>query len=162
MNKSTKKSVLGGDLSTTTTYQAGVMQASVHRKLQKYCDEVLRPYGISKMQWLIIGTILDAGPAGVTITELAHKLDTGLPYLTNTLNLLQSKHIIERASNDDDSRAKMVTIADRYLDTATEIERVLRDKLRQTIYAHIDPSEFKIYMKVMYQLAGVDDSSQSQ
>ena len=76
------------DLGKITTYQAGVAQAAMHRVLQKLCDNILQPFGISKMQWLIIGTALDAGKHGVRISDLAAQLGTTMPYLTTTVNLL--------------------------------------------------------------------------
>src|SRR5689334_6272433 len=105
--KSINESLNRGDLSNITTYQAGVAQASTHRVLQKYCDEVLAAYGITKMHWLIIGTVLDAGENGVRLTDLTDKLGTTMAYLTNTVNLLESKAMLSRTSHATDSRSKV-------------------------------------------------------
>lgn len=146
-----------GDLSEITTYQAGVMQASSHRLLRKHCDEILKPYGISKMQWLIIGTVFDAGPAGVRLTDLAKILDTTLSYLTSTINLLVSKGMLVRLENEADSRSKFVCIDSDFAPICHKIERTLRHALRKSIYARIDPAEFRIYMKVLNQLSKVNN-----
>lgn len=143
------------DLSGITTYQAGVLQATAHRLLQKQCDIILRPYDITKMQWLIIGTILDAGEAGVRITDLAKKLDTTLSYLTNTINLLESKQMLVRAIDERDVRAKIVRVDDAFKPKCADIEAALRQGLRESIYAHISPEDFRVYMKVMAQLSEI-------
>lgn len=144
------------DLSTTTTYQAGATQAYVHRKLQKICDDILAPYGITKMQWLVIGTVYDAKAEGVRLSDLAEKLGTNLPYLTNTINLLEGRGILVRKENTQDSRSKLVAVADSYKAKCQEIEATLREGLRQTIYAGIDPVEFRVYIKVLNELAAVE------
>lgn len=149
MNKSTRFM----NIRDITTYQAGVIQAATHRALQKQCDEILRPYGISKMQWLIIGTVMDSGPDGIRITELSEKLGTTLGYLTNSINLLESKNIVSRITDKNDSRSKYVAINKSYMKTCEEIENFLRDKLRETIYSNIDQNDFRIYMKVLYKLS---------
>ncbi|GAC1387508.1 MAG: hypothetical protein NVS1B7_0820 [Candidatus Saccharimonadales bacterium] len=145
------------DLHNVTTYQAGVMQATTHRVLQKHCDEILKVYGVTKMQWLIIGTVLDAGSQGIRITELSEAVGTNLPYLTNTINLLESKNILIRTQHKEDNRSKLVAINPTFINTCQEIENTLRQALRRSIYANIDPKEFHIYMKVMSQLANVEN-----
>lgn len=151
--QSHNKSFVGGALSNITTYQAGVAQAHAHRILQKVSDEALLPYGVSKMQWLIIGTVLDAGENGIRLTDLAEIMGTKLPYITNMVNLLESKGMLSRQDSDSDGRSKFIVIDDGFAPMCTKIEHALRDALRRSIYAHIDQDEFKIYMKVMYQLS---------
>lgn len=157
MIKSTANRLERNHLINLTTYQAGVLQATAHRTLQKYCDEVLKTYGISKMQWLIIGTILDSGSRGIRVTDLAEKVGTTLSYLTNTINLLESKSILKRVAHDEDNRAKYVSISEDYIKTCDEIEKYLRDKLRGSIYANVSPEDFQTYMKVLAQLSKVND-----
>lgn len=145
------------NLAGITTYHAGATQAYVNRKLQRICDAILEPFGITKMQWLIIGTILDSGKPGIRISDLAEKLGTNAPYLTNAINLLESRNILNRKENNADSRSKLVVVSDDFAAKCPEIEAALRDGLRKTIYANIDPVEFSIYIKVQEQLAQVDD-----
>lgn len=142
-------------LSTITTYHAGILQSSTHRLLQKYSDEILKPYGITKMQWMIIGSVLDEGEQGVSITDLAKKLDTTLSYLTNTINLLESKGILERTAHDKDDRVKLVTVNTKFLLKCKEIETHLRDHLRKVIYKDITPEEFLTYIQVLQKLSKI-------
>ena len=141
------------NISKLTTYQAGASQARFNRKLQTLCDQILEPYGITKMQWLIIGTVLDEHETGIRLSELAERLGTSMPYLTTTINLLESKDILERESSTKDTRAKIIRVAKGYQRTCKKIEDALRDGLRKEIYAKIDPAEFRVYLKVMQQLA---------
>lgn len=154
-NSSTAARINQGDLSHITTYQAGILQAAAHRQLQRYCDEALEPYGITKMQWLIIGTVLDAGQAGIRLTELSAKLGTTASYITASVNFLEASGYVKRAENSQDSRSKLVLINPDIVDRCHEIEVTLRQALRETIYADIDPVEFRIYMKVLVLLSGV-------
>ena len=139
-----------------TTYQAGIDQANMNRKLQKICDDILRPYGITKMQWLIIGAILDHDEEGVRLSELAEELGTSMPYLTAAVNQLEAREILQRQSNEKDVRSKLITVADDYKATCHEIEKTLRNGLRKTIYAKVDPQEFRIYLKVMSELSSFE------
>ncbi|MDQ3123241.1 MAG: MarR family transcriptional regulator [bacterium] len=147
------------DLSNITTYQAGTIQAHVHRALQKRCDEILAPFGITKMHWMIIGNVMDAGSKGVRVSDLAEKLGTTISYLTTNVNLLEKTGFLLRTDNKEDSRSKYIKVMPNQLAKCRKIEKTLREDLRKTIYATIDPDEFRIYMKVMYQLKSVNKQS---
>lgn len=153
MNKSTFNLIQHGDLSKTTTYQAGIAQATMHRKLQKFCDDVLEPYGISKMQWLIVGTVLDHRSTGIRVSDLADIIGTNLPYMTNTVNKLEDKKILARVDNQLDNRSTFITITPAFAPKCKKIEATLRDALRQKVYAGVSFEDFRVYMKVLYILA---------
>lgn len=154
------KNILETDISQIITYQAGVQQATMHRVLQKHCDAVLKPYGITKMHWLIIGTTLDGGSDGVRLTDLAESLGTTTSYITNAITLLESKKILTRKDNNTDSRSKLVSINHTFIPKCAEIEATLRKELRKYIYSQIEPADFRTYMKVIYKFASVDKGHQ--
>lgn len=145
------------DLSQVTTYQVGVSQAAVHRIIQKVCDEYLDDFGLTKMHWILVGTILDAGSKGIRITELALKLHTGLPYLTTTINNLESKEILTRISDPKDTRAKFVCVDSKFAKKCPKIEHGLRNHLRNIIYSKVSPEEFKNYILVLDLLSQTED-----
>ena len=162
MKRQIPKFILDGDLGQVTTYQAGVMQAMVNRALQKRCDEVLKAFYLTKTQWLIIGTVLDAGSSGIKMSDLADCLDTNLPYITNTVNILESKDMLMRKKNNDDNRSKMICINPEFVDECQKIEHALRDALRHSIYADVSTEDFRTYLKVMYQLINVEPKDSNQ
>lgn len=136
-----------------TTYQAGVLQAKMHRALQKQCDLILKEFGISKMHWLIVGSVLDSGEQGVRLTELAETLGTTMSYITSAINLLELKHMVIRKDSNTDSRSKLISINSSFVPECAKIEATLRDGLRKSIYATVNPDDFKTYMKVLFQLS---------
>ena len=142
-------------LSNITTYQAGAAQAAMHRQVQKMSDDILRPFGLTKMQWMIIGCVLEAGIDGARISDLSKKLGTTIAYLTNTINVLETRNILKRRGNELDNRSKLVTVVPGYVEKCHEIENVMRDELRKSVYSKIDPEDFTTYFKVVFQLIDV-------
>jgi DNA-binding MarR family transcriptional regulator len=140
-------------LTNVTTYQSGVVQSASYRALNKFTNDILQQHGLTTMQWFIIGTIYDAGTNGIRITDLGKKIDTRLSFLTNTVNLLESKGIVERLSHQTDSRSRMVVVKDSYRETCEEIELDLRSKMRTAIYSKMSPEEFRVYIGVLYKLS---------
>lgn len=138
-----------------TTYQSGVVQSSAFRALKKHTAQLLKEHDMTTMQWFIVGTIYDAGPVGIRLTDLATKLDTGLPFLTNTLNLLESKGMVQRLSHANDNRSRMVSVTPAFKKKCPGIERDLRNKLRKSLYLSITPEELSTYIAVLHKLSHV-------
>lgn len=142
-------------LKDITTYQSGVVQSAAFRALNKFTTGILKEHGLTTMQWFIIGTIYDAGSEGVRITDLGKKIDTRLSFLTNTVNLLESKGVLERLSHQTDSRSRLVVVKSSYRPTCLAIEQDLRARMRAAIYKEISPDEFRTYIDVLYKLSGI-------
>ena len=142
------------NLAQITTYQSGIAQASAHRVINRVVSDYLLEHGISAMQWFTIGTIFDAGEKGIRLSDLMKKLQTTLPYITNTVTLLESKGIVQKVSHAGDSRIKLVSITPKYRRTVRQIEAGLRDHLRQTLYNEDDISrqELQDYITVVYKI----------
>lgn len=152
MNKSTTQTTWHKVHAGTATYHAGVAQNTTYRYLNQLFSELLQPYELSCMQWFMIGKIYDAGPNGISITDLAQQLATGLPFVTNSVNLLSAKGIVKRMESELDARTKLVAIEDASVQTIEHIEKELRSKIRNSIYKSIDPDDLKVYIKVLYQI----------
>ena len=144
------------DISKITTYQSGIAQASAHRVINRVVTDFLLQYGLTSMQWFVIGTIYDSGDNGLQLSDLMRKVNTTLPYITNTISLLESKGIIKKISHTGDSRIKLVSVAENYKKTVEEIEEGLRDHLRDTLYKGdgISREELNNYIAVLYKIVG--------
>lgn len=142
------------DISRITTYQSGVAQASAHRLIGRVTSDFLLEYGISKMEWFVLGLIYDAGQAGARVSHLMRQLDTTLPYITNTVNSLQSKGFITKIAHAGDSRIKLIRIADDKDNLVETIETGLRQRLRKELYRddHITRNELTSYIRVLFKI----------
>lgn len=140
-------------LGNVATYQAGIAQSSAHRLLKRFTEECVSDYDITAMQWFMIGLIYDAGSAGLGVSEISRRLGTNVPYVTNTLNILEAKGIVSRQRRSEDSRAKAVTIAPGFAPIIPTIEQDLRRKMREELYMTITPDELRAYVTVLYKLS---------
>lgn len=153
MNSSSNQSNEAFSLTDVTTYQSGVVQASAYRVVKHHTAHLLKDFGLSCMQWFVIGTVLDAGSKGLRISDLARQLDTTLAYMTNTVNLLESRGILHKKIHEHDARTKLVTVNSGYKKTVRKIETELRERLREKLYQNISRSELTTYVTVLYKLS---------
>lgn len=131
------------------TYHVGIIESAAHRALRQHKDTLLRNYGITGIEWYIIGTIADAGKHGIRITELSRILGTTMGFMTKTMKLLEAKRIVIRKANAHDARSSYFVLSGGYNKTYLEIEHELRTKLRKSIYSLVTPEELTIYIQVL-------------
>lgn len=152
MNKSRKFSEK--DISLITTYQSGIAQASAHRRVNRIVTDFLLAHNLSPMQWFTLGTIYDASPAGIRLSDLARSLDTTLPYITNSINMLESKNLVGKMTHPGDSRIKIVAVNPEKIPIIQEIEAGLRERMRDELYSEdrISREELSVYIHVIYKM----------
>lgn len=131
------------------TYHVGIIESAAHRALRQHKDTLLRNYGITGVEWYIIGTIADAGSQGIRLTELARMLGTTMGFMTKTMKLLEAKDIVLRTANAADARSSYFILNNNYKKTYEEIEHELRARLRKSIYSLVTPEELTTYIKVL-------------
>ncbi|MDQ3123176.1 MAG: hypothetical protein M3Q14_00615 [bacterium] len=153
MEKASKNIDSSLSLDVTTTYQSGVAQASAFRVVKHHTAHYLQDYNLTCMQWFTIGTVLDAGPKGIRLSDLAHKLDTTIAYMTNTVNLLESLDIFTKKTHKYDARTKLVAVKPHYKKTCATIEKGLRLRLGLVLYQNLSYDELATYVKVLYKIS---------
>jgi DNA-binding MarR family transcriptional regulator len=142
------------DLAVISTAQAGIVEASVHRRLQKVFASFLQSHNLAAMEWFVIGYLHEKGnEQRVLISDIAKNLQTTMPYMTNLLHSLESKGLIEKVGREADNRTKLVKILPKAEAVYDAIENDLRSKLRSFIYGKVSQKDFLVYIRVMYSLA---------
>jgi DNA-binding MarR family transcriptional regulator len=153
MNSSTQLSASAHHLSETRTWQTGILQVSVQRDIKKLSDSFLKQYDLTTMHWFVLGAVLDAGDAGIRLTDLAVRVGTTLGYLTNAVNNLELKHMMVRVDHASDSRTKLLMIAPEFISQCKVIENGLRELLRDEFYKKISREELQQYISVLEKLS---------
>jgi DNA-binding MarR family transcriptional regulator len=148
------------DISQISTYESGIMQSTAHRILGRIKTDYLAKYGLSPTQWYIIGLAYDASTAGIRLSDLKNILDTTMPFITTTVNHLESKGILQKISHTEDSRIKIARLNPAYIKTVRKIEEGLRQELRDRLYNqdNISREELSAYIHVLYKIAQTNKS----
>lgn len=155
MTVSNKFSNNTSSLGELTTYNVGVIEAAAHRALRQHKDSLLRNYGLTGVEWYIIGTVADAGKAGIRATDLANILGTTMSFLTKTTALLEAKKYVFKTANVDDARSNFICFNEKKRTVIEEIEVALRQKLRKSIYGQVSPEELLTYISVMQKFSQI-------
>lgn len=141
--------------SDTTTYQNTLTQARAHRALKTKLSYFLRPHNLTMMQWVIVGSLYEAGNTGTRVSDLADRLDTSLAFVTTTLNVLEAKGVVRRENHAQDNRAKIVFLTDDFTPKVPEIEKEINKKLQEWLSQAITREEFASYLGAMTKIASI-------
>ena len=136
-----------------TTYQTIITQARANRVLKSRTSYFLRSYNITMMQWAIIGSLSAGGKDGMRVSDLAHQLDTSLAFITTTLNVLEAKNIVSRASHEQDNRAKIVHLTPEFEPKVAAIEKELGKKMCDWLIPAIGEDDLLTCIQVLGKIS---------
>jgi DNA-binding MarR family transcriptional regulator len=136
-----------------TTYHNTLTQARAHRIIKTKLSYFLRPHNLTMMQWAIVGSLYKAGDTGMRVSDLANQLDTSLAFVTTTLNVLEAKNIVERASHAQDNRAKVVHLTAEFRPKVEVIEKEIAEKMSDWLVPTLGREQLDNYLIVIHKIA---------
>ena len=131
------------------TYQVALLQAKAHRAVQHYTAEFLKPYGLTAMEWTLLGYIADKSNGGVKATDIAEAFSVDASLMTNTINKLVMQELVVRAPHPDDQRIRMIKLTDKGADLVSEIESSLEPSMLGQWLSGLSPALLGSYVKVL-------------
>jgi DNA-binding MarR family transcriptional regulator len=140
-----------------TTYHNTLTQARAHRIIKTKLSYFLRPHNLTMMQWAIVGSLYKAGDTGMRVSDLASQLDTSLAFVTTTLNVLEAKNIVERASHAQDNRAKVVHLTAVFRPKVEVIEREIAEKMSDWLVPALGREQLDNYIAVIHKIANSEE-----
>lgn len=135
-----------------TTYQAVITQARAYRTLRSFMVETLRKYDLTLTEWLMIGSVIDAGKDGTRISELADVLGVEMPVITNLVNRAVKDGWVTRVTDKTDRRSKRISATRLGGEKACVIEGELRAETKDWL-SNLDSDMVGGYLAVVAELS---------
>jgi DNA-binding MarR family transcriptional regulator len=144
-----------------TTYQTGVLQARAHRALRSFMQVRLKEHKLSSLQWSVLGLAFDyTVKGGVKVSQLAQLLNVEISLVTATLNQLEPRGLLERISDEEDSRAKRVITTRAGEKLLKKIEPKLHRQLEHWL-EDIHDQQLGLYIRTLQQLARKEQTDET-
>jgi DNA-binding MarR family transcriptional regulator len=100
--------------------------------LEHQLNEVLRPYGITDLQYNVLRILRGAGPTGLCGREISERLVSKVPDVSRLLDRMEGMQLLRRERDDTDRRhvtARITPKGLRVLDEATpDLEAFERER----------------------------------
>jgi MarR family transcriptional regulator for hemolysin len=85
----------------------------ISRMRRTLFDQELKPLGITRSQWWVLGNLSRHSDTGMIQTELARILEVGKVTVGGLIDRLEEDRLVIRRDDADDRRVKRVFITDR-------------------------------------------------
>lgn len=112
-----------------TTYRVGLLQAKAYRILKNHTDKGLEPYGLSTVEWALLGLLHD-NLTGMKPSVLALELGVEAPFVTSLVTPLIKKGLVDSRRDEKDTRSKSIYLTAKGVTKVESIEKELRSFMK--------------------------------
>lgn len=129
------------------TYKSGILQVKAYRILQENVSQTLEKFDINPSKWSILGLVYE-NKDGIRLSEIANILNVEPPLITQLVNELKQKRIMELHPHPQDKRAKLLFLTSKGKSLIPSVEQLLTETLNKLL-ANITKEELDAYRKVL-------------
>jgi MarR family transcriptional regulator for hemolysin len=133
------------------TYSVGLLQTKVYRALKVNTELILKPYGISSIEWAYLGTISEY-TNGIRAGDLAEILGVEAPFITSLSTKFLRRKLVAYEKDPTDKRAKCIIITTEGKKVVQEIEPILREESKKWL-KDLSIKEVLTYIKVLKKIS---------
>ena len=114
-----------------TTYRVGLLQAKAYRILKSTTTQLLKPLGISTIEWAFLGLLHDRG----SLRSKAAALELGVepPFITVLVTSLKNRGLVSETKEANDTRAKSLQLTEEGRVFVDSTEKIVREGMRSSI-----------------------------
>jgi DNA-binding MarR family transcriptional regulator len=123
----------------------------ISRMRRTLFDQALKPLGITRAQWWVLGNLSRQSDAGMTQTELARFLDIGKVTVGGLLDRLEDSGLVRREDDAGDRRVKRVFITSTGFETLGKIKSV-GGRLDRVVFRNVAEAEIASACAVLAQV----------
>ena len=107
------------------TYKIGLLQTKAYRILNQETAKALKPFGITPIDWALLGLLYEASQEGLRLSQLAIELGVEAPYITEQSESLIKQKWITVTPTPSDKRVKLMALTDHARKKIPNIEKKL-------------------------------------
>jgi DNA-binding MarR family transcriptional regulator len=104
------------------SYETMLIVNQSQQSLKQMLSICLGHYGLTMMQWLVIGVLIEQPQKPI---DIARHIGVTPPYITMTLNQIKKLGYVTKTLIEDDGRSKIIVISSEGKALALEIEKKL-------------------------------------
>ena len=131
------------------TYKTSLLQTKAYRLLREYIVAIFKEYDLTVTQWSVLGNLYES--TQMRLADIAELLGVEAPHITNMIDILIQKGLVERKENIDDKREKLITLTPKAQELIPHIEQEAYKKLHD-LFQGISEETVNTYFSVLTYL----------
>lgn len=140
-------------------HQIAVVQSRAVRNMTHLRERTLREHDITSPEWFVLSNVNESGrKEGLRVGDIARALDVQSTYITGTLRQLTSKKLVELTVDEEDRRARFVTLTK----AGQALIKIIDVELTKSLSAIVPISDkaWQNYVEVLTRFAEINDKLQ--
>ena len=133
-----------------TTYDIGLVQARGYRALKQMTAAVLKPEGLTTIEWAMLG-IISHHEEGIRSTEVSELLGVQPPLVSRLITKAESGNWIS-VTKGEDKRERILQLSKHGKGQLGRIEKLVRAQLKP-ILAGVAPRDLVGYLRTLSRIA---------
>ncbi len=133
-----------------TTYDIGLVQARGYRALKQMTAAVLKPEGLTTIEWAMLG-IISHHSDGIRSTEVAELLGVQPPLVSRLITKAESGNWIT-VTKGADKRERILSLSKHGAGQISRIENLVRTQLKPML-AGVAPRDLIGYLRTLSRIA---------
>jgi DNA-binding MarR family transcriptional regulator len=140
-------------LKKSRMHELSMAQMFMARNIGSFHQGALKEYGLSSIQWLVLGVIADStARGGIRVTDLATSFDVKTTYITSVLNSLRAKKYVETRYDPQDARVRLAIITATGAEQIISIESHMQKEIARMLNGVISAQELEQYIQTLQKL----------
>ena len=135
-----------------TMYELCLLHARADRALRSVVTRQLDSQQLTMMEWLALGSIVEAPKEGLSMSQIAAVLNVTLPQVTALVSNLTKAKVVRQKVLVSDRRGRQVQATAKGQRVMLRLEDTIADAVREWTQ-DIPPDELTQYIEVVKQLA---------
>lgn len=134
-------------------HELSMAQMRVSRITEQFNQKLVKRYGVTPIEWLVLSSIAEHSPDGIRVTDLAGVFDVKTTYITSVLNGLRAKSCIDTRFDPNDARVRLAVVTKTGAKQLSHIEQTARQVIVERLGGVIPARDFERYATVLIRLA---------
>jgi DNA-binding MarR family transcriptional regulator len=141
-------------LEQSRMHELSMAQMFTSRNVGDFHQRTLKEYGLSSIQWLVLGVISGATTdGGIRVTDLATLFDVKTTYITSVLNSLRAKKYVETRYDPRDARVRLAIVTSTGAEQVTLIEKSMRKEIVRLLDGVVSGQDLEKYVQSLKKFA---------
>lgn len=135
-----------------TMYQACLLHARADRVLRMVVAEGLEQWKLTMMEWLLLGVINEGPDNGITLSDIARRLDVSQPQVTALMNKADKQSLVRQKVQRSDRRSRRVVLSAKGSRLLAEVEAGLSHTIQDWL-TELPRDQLQAYMDTVLYIS---------
>lgn len=133
-------------------YETCLVHTRADRVLRTITNNLLAEFNITMMEWLLLGVVSEANRSGITLSDIAKRLDVSQPQVTALMDKVVTQRLVRQKVHKQDRRSRTAVLTIKGKRLLDNIETSFKEFMK-TWLSEIPEDQLAAYASLVQRIA---------